>query len=260
MIIKTFKSKVYRSNCYLVGSEESNECMIIDPSVKAKTILAYADEMGMSISLIVVTHFHPDHITTLAEIKRVTGADFVMHRAEGRGIHAAIIRRAGLLLTRSSQHQPRPDWALSGGEQINLGELRFNIIHTPGHTPGSICLSGHGVVFTGDTLFHRSIGFANRALCKTGMAGFSFPLLKTSIVTKLLVLPDGTRVLPGHGIETTVESLRQQPTLQTILSECYQPTGLPKLLSGYFLAKLSHIWRKRQVPSCEEHPIAQTGN
>lgn len=172
--------------------------MIIDPGAEAGRILGTAGELGLSITLIVATHLHADHIAALSEVKEAMKADYAVHEAEGtRKITSAFNRIIRSFSERSLRSLPKPDRLLYEGDIIELGELRFRVLHTPGHSPGGICLQGHGVVFCGDTLFNLGIG-------RTDFPGCSHTQLMNSIRTKLMVLPDETIVLPGHGPETTI--------------------------------------------------------
>jgi glyoxylase-like metal-dependent hydrolase (beta-lactamase superfamily II) len=210
MIIETIEGRGgFLSNCYIVGSEETGEGMVIDPSARATTILRVAKKRGLSITLIVATHTHPDHVATLARVKDATGADFLLHEdEETRGIMQTFGRLMGPLVGGSLRRLPKPDRFLREGDIVNLGELNFKVLHTPGHTSGSISLWGHGVVFCGDTLFNQDIG-------RTDLPGMSRFRLVRSIHNKLMTLPDETRVLPGHGPETTIGFERKyNPFLQ----------------------------------------------
>jgi glyoxylase-like metal-dependent hydrolase (beta-lactamase superfamily II) len=204
MIIKGLEVGPFLSNCYIVGSEKTKEGMIIDPGAEAELILKTAGELGLSITLIVFTHTHLDHIGALAQVKEATRAKFAVHEAEGakKGVHV-FNQMLGSFLGGSFRPPPEPDRLLREGDVIQIGELSFKVLHTPGHSPGGICLLGHGVVFCGDTLFNFSIG-------RTDFPGGDYDQLMDSIHTKLMVLPDETRVLCGHGPETTIGFERQR--------------------------------------------------
>lgn len=204
MIIKGLEVGPFLSNCYIVGSEKTKEGMIIDPGAEAELILKTAGELGLSITLIVFTHTHLDHIGALAQVKEATRAKFAVHEAEGakKGAHV-FNQMLGSFLGGSFRPPPEPDRLLREGDVIEIGELSFKVLHTPGHSPGGICLLGHGVVFCGDTLFNFSIG-------RTDFPGGDYDQLMDSIHTKLMVLPDETRVLCGHGPETTIGFERQR--------------------------------------------------
>jgi glyoxylase-like metal-dependent hydrolase (beta-lactamase superfamily II) len=186
----------FGTNCYIVASDQTRHGMVIDPAGDASRILSNIDELGLRVGLIVVTHTHPDHIGALRQVKDSTGASFALHAAE-----AEIIRRYDFSqfsdLGFDFKAPPPPDRLLQDGDSITIGDLSFQILHTPGHSPGGICIVGYGVVFSGDTLFNMGIG-------RTDGPGGDYDLLISSIRNKLLVLPDNTLVLPGHGPKTTI--------------------------------------------------------
>jgi len=209
MIVKMLVVGPLASNCYIVGSSATKQGMIIDPGAEAETILGTVQQMGLSIALIVVTHAHIDHIDALRAVKERTNAPFAIHEAEKKSLSTAppmnIVASLGLSPFKSA---PQPDRLLKDGDHIDVGDLHFEVLHTPGHSPGGICLSGHGVVFSGDTLFNFGIG-------RTDFAGGSYERLMKSICEKLMVLPDETIVYPGHGPSTTIgDERRGNPFLQ----------------------------------------------
>lgn len=188
------------ANCWIVGSEGSREGMVIDPGGNAEVINQAITASGFAIKIIVLTHGHSDHIAALYEVRERTGAEVAIHIAdadflEGRGQYSS---QFGI----SYKTPPSPDRLLREGDIIDVGNKRFSVIHTPGHTPGSICLLSGKSVFTGDTLFRRGIG-------TTLMPGSSRPQLINSIITRLMVLPDNTTIYPGHGRETTIGAERR---------------------------------------------------
>ena len=196
MILKRFEVVPFYTNLYIVGSEVSGEGMIIDPAGEAEAVLDSVRELGLTIKLIVATHAHLDHFLAARQLKEATGAEFVMHPNEV-GTLGAQSRFAGSLFGTSGDPPPEPDRLLRGGDSIDIGELHFLVLDTPGHSPGGISLYGHGVVFSGDSLFNFGIG-------RTDFPGCSFARLMESIKAKLMSLPDETIVLPGHGPETTI--------------------------------------------------------
>jgi len=203
MILKALAVGPFASNCYLVGSETSKKGIIIDPGAEADTILDAVSRLGLTIEQIVVTHSHIDHVAALKEVKESTGADFVIHEDEAESeMLQGLGRQLSGLMGTPFESLPKPDRLLHGGDVIEVDGLRFTILHTPGHSPGGISLLGDGVVFTGDTLFNFGIG-------RTDFPGCSYSQLMDSIQTKLMVLPDETVVLPGHGSQTTIGTERQ---------------------------------------------------
>jgi glyoxylase-like metal-dependent hydrolase (beta-lactamase superfamily II) len=209
MIVKMLVVGPLASNCYIVGSSATRQGLIVDPGAEPETILRTVQQMGLSVSLIVVTHAHIDHIDGLGAVKQRTNAQFAIHEADTRLLSTAppmsVAASLGLSPFKSA---PQPDRLLKDGDRIDVGDLHFEVLHTPGHSPGGICLFGHGVVFSGDTLFNLGIG-------RTDFPGCSHERLMRSIHEKLMVLPDETIVYPGHGPPTTIgDERRGNPFLQ----------------------------------------------
>ncbi len=203
MILKALELGPFAANCYIVGSEKTKEGMIIDPGAEAETIMESVRQLGLTIKLIVATHAHPDHIMALHQVEEATEAPFALHEAEAEGgIMQAMSDMLGMMMPGSFGAPPKPERLLKDGDIIEVGELRFTVLHTPGHSPGGISLYGHGVVFSGDTLFNFGIG-------RTDFPGCSHKKLMDSIHNKLMSLPDETVVLPGHGPQTTIATERK---------------------------------------------------
>ena len=205
MIVDKLVVGPFASNCYIVGSPSDKEGMIIDPGDKAKEILKKVEDLGLDIKLIVLTHGHIDHTGALKEVKEATGAEVAIHGDDARSLRRQLL---SVIFGLFYPTPPPPDRLLKDGDSIDVGDLHFVVLHTPGHTPGGICLLGQGVVFSGDTLFNYSIG-------RTDLPGGSYSKLMNSIQTKLMTLPDNTVVYPGHGDETTIGAERRgNPYLQ----------------------------------------------
>jgi len=203
MITKKLELGPFATNCYIVGSESSKEGMIIDPAARAKKILESVKELKLDIKVIVLTHGHIDHVGALKEVREATGAEVAIHTDDAQSIS----EQGDLLISMmvpglSYPAPPPPDRLLKDGDNIDIDDLHFLVLHTPGHTPGGICLLGQGVVFSGDTLFNYGIG-------RTDFPGGNYHQLMNSIDTKLMTLPDNTIVYPGHGPETTIGAERQ---------------------------------------------------
>lgn len=194
-------------NCYIVGSETTGKGLIIDPGAEARTILKTVERLGLDIAVIVVTHAHFDHIGAVPAVKEATGAELAIHEADASVRMGPFARMLASISGGSFSHAPQPERLLKDGDIIRVGDLNFTVLHTPGHSPGGISLYGHGVVFTGDTLFNYGIG-------RTDFPGCSHRQLLQSIMTKLMSLPDDTIVYPGHGPPTTIgEERRGNPFL-----------------------------------------------
>ncbi len=217
MIIQKLEVKPFAVNCYLVGEETSRAGIIIDPGGEAETILKKVETLSLNIKSIVLTHAHIDHIGALKEVKEATKAEIAIHtddahalqlcnpfELKGGGINQLILEYAasGADFGFSFTPPPPPDRLLKDGDSLDLGPQRFLVLHTPGHSPGGICLLGEDVVFTGDTLFNSGIG-------RTDLPGGNSDELMDSIHTRLMVLPDNTIVYPGHGPESTIGQERQ---------------------------------------------------
>ena len=199
MIIKLLVVGPLASNCYIVGDEATNEGVIVDPADEAEIILQSVAEFGLTIRSIILTHGHPDHIAALKEVKEATGAEIAVHTSDSE-YH----RQQALALTFGFRcpSLPPPDRLLKDGDSLDIGELHFKVIHTPGHTPGGICLLGHGVLFSGDTLFNYGIG-------RYDLPGGDYAQLMNSLQATLMALPDETIVYPGHGPKTTIGAERR---------------------------------------------------
>jgi glyoxylase-like metal-dependent hydrolase (beta-lactamase superfamily II) len=197
MILQMLTVGPIMCNCYIVGSGKTREGMIIDPGAEADVILGAVRKLKLDIVLIVATHSHIDHIAALRQVKETTRAPFAVHEAEAIGLLGDLGMMVDEMLGSPYKSLPKPDRLLGDGEAIEIGDLRFTVLHTPGHSPGGISLLVPGMVFCGDTLFNLSIG-------RTDLLGGSYETLMNSIFTKLMVLPDETKVLPGHGPESTI--------------------------------------------------------
>ncbi len=196
MIIRTLVVGPFGSNCYIVGSEQSKEGIIIDPGEEAEAILANVKKMGLKIILIVLTHGHLDHMLALKKVKDALKCDFAIHEGDANGLDKIPSMILGMF-SLSRFNPPAPDRLLKETDTIDIGEVHLKVLHTPGHSLGGICLLGDGVVFSGDTLFNYGIG-------RTDLPGGDYAQLMCSIKDKLMALPNETRVLPGHGPETTI--------------------------------------------------------
>ncbi len=201
MILRRLEVGIFASNCYIVGSEYSRQGMVIDPGDDAKQILNSVKDLGLDIKLIVLTHGHIDHIGALKEVKEATSAQVSIHADDVSTIKNKLL---SIFLGIRHKSPPPPDRLLNDGDIISIGELNFTVLHTPGHTKGSICLLGEGVLFSGDTLFHYSIGRSDLP-----GSGGNHQQLINSIQTKLMVLADEVIIYPGHGSQTTIGTERR---------------------------------------------------
>ena len=186
MIIESLIVNELETNCYLLGCEETKEGVVIDPGGEAKKIKERIDALGLKIKYIINTHGHIDHIAANKEIKEFKGGLICAHQEDAK------------MLTRSQKNlSPSPDILLKNGDKLEVGTLILEIIHTPGHTEGGICLKTEDKIFTGDTLFAGGIG-------RTDFPGGNLKTLLNSIRKKLLILDERIKIYPGHGPTSTL--------------------------------------------------------
>jgi glyoxylase-like metal-dependent hydrolase (beta-lactamase superfamily II) len=179
MIIKQIASGYMDNFCYLVGCEQTRQAMVIDPGSDIERIVSEAEKENLEIVTILNTHGHGDHTAGNAGLKARTGARVIIHELDRNGY-------------------PGADVLLGNEKTLQLGDITFDVIHTPGHTPGGISLHAQGNLFTGDTLFVGDSG-------RTDLSGGDRPTLGKSI-RRLMELPDHTVVWPGHNYGPTPSS------------------------------------------------------
>jgi glyoxylase-like metal-dependent hydrolase (beta-lactamase superfamily II) len=201
VILKRLPVGPLGANCYIAGDEKEKTGMVIDPGGDAGKIISEIGNLGLKIGKIVLTHGHGDHIGAANELKEATGAEIAIH-----GDDVAVMKDKGFYEMFWLDYKPvnQPDMLLKEGDVLAVGGLKFKVIHTPGHSRGSICLLGEGVLFSGDTLFNGSIG-------RTDLArwGGDYNTIIKSIRTRLLTLEDVITVYPGHGPKTTIGAERR---------------------------------------------------
>jgi hydroxyacylglutathione hydrolase len=196
MFVKQMEVGRFAIFAYLVGDESTGEALVIDPAADAHRILTEAGKKGLKIKYIVNTHSHVDHIMGNKQMKDLTGAEIVIHEKESGNLAEESSYTMSMF---GAEASPPADITVKEGDFITVGKVSLEVIHTPGHSPGSISLHANGIVFTGDTLFVGAVG-------RTDLEGGSWHTLVSSIRAKLFTLPDATVVLPGHNYGASPKS------------------------------------------------------
>ncbi|MBN2574376.1 MAG: MBL fold metallo-hydrolase [Deltaproteobacteria bacterium] len=203
MTLQTLTVGPAACTCSVVACAETGEAAIVDPGGDADAILAEVASMGVNVRLLLHTHAHFDHILGTGEVAAATAAEILLHAGD-RDLYENLPRQArtfGFYATRP----PAASRLLAGGETLAIGRLSALVVHTPGHTPGSVgyyFAAPSPLLLAGDTLFAEGVG-------RTDFPGGSFEDLQISIRERLYVLPGETRVIPGHGPETTIAHERK---------------------------------------------------
>jgi glyoxylase-like metal-dependent hydrolase (beta-lactamase superfamily II) len=209
LIRKSFSVGALGCNCTIVACPETHEALVIDPGDEAPRVLRALADQGVTAVRIVHTHAHFDHVMATGDVAAATGAEILLHR-DDRWLYDAVPMQLELfgMARPGAAAPPPPTRELTGDEALGFGRREARALHTPGHTPGSMCfLLEHAgetpLLFAGDTLFRGSIG-------RTDLPGGSVDDIARSIRERLLTLPDETRVIPGHGPETTIGAEREE--------------------------------------------------
>jgi glyoxylase-like metal-dependent hydrolase (beta-lactamase superfamily II) len=200
LIIKELAVGPIQANCYIVGCEETKVAAVIDPGDDVDRILMALAESELTVSCIINTHGHFDHVGANKRLKEVTGADIMIHELDAPML-SELAATAGAMGLRADDSPPA-DRMLADGDTITFGSITMTVLHTPGHTLGGISLFAEGHVFVGDTLFAGSVG-------RTDFPGGDFATLKASVKSKLYVLDDDVVVYPGHMGSTTIGREKQ---------------------------------------------------
>ncbi|MBI4844218.1 MAG: MBL fold metallo-hydrolase [Nitrospirae bacterium] len=194
MIIKKIIVGPLEENAYIVWDEKTKEAIAIDPGDEGDRIIEMIKSEGLDLKLIIYTHAHFDHVGASGDLKAATGARILLHKGDMETYGMA--KEHAAFWGFDVDDLPEPDGFLNEGDEVKAGGLSFKVMHTPGHSPGGICLYGEGIVITGDTIFQGSVG-------RTDFPGGSHDKLKDSF-RKILALPDDTKVYSGHGPDTTI--------------------------------------------------------
>lgn len=194
MEIRKFVSRMMAVNCYVVSEQDT--AVVIDPVVEVEMILDYLRKQELKLLAIVNTHGHADHIAGNQRLAVETGAPVWIHEADAAYLADPALNLSQMVLG-EGMTSPKAERLLTDGDQITVGGTVLTVIHTPGHTPGSICLLGSGALFSGDTLFKASVG-------RSDFPGGDGKILRQSL-QKLKKLPPETIIYPGHGQETSLK-------------------------------------------------------
>lgn len=189
-------------NCSILGDELTHDAIVVDPGENAEDILEVIGRHGLQVKTIVLTHGHFDHVGAVARIKSATGAPVLMNEEDVETLSHADEQAAWVGMAPPDSFEI--DGPLRDGDVLRLSNYELTVLHTPGHTPGSVCLwiPAEKMLIAGDTLFRDSVG-------RTDLPGGDFQQIVTSIRSKLLPLPDETVVFPGHGAPTSIGREKQ---------------------------------------------------
>lgn len=195
MILERLPTGPLEVNCYLLGCTDTRQAAVIDPGGDGTRILERLQALELTAAMVINTHGHFDHIGGNRQLIESCRVPLLIHRADVPLLATAAEHAALFGLT--TELSPTPDRELEHDDRINVGQLALEVIHTPGHSAGGICLYREGHLWVGDTLFAGSVG-------RTDLPGGDHQLLLQMIRERLLGLPDNTQVYPGHGPVTTI--------------------------------------------------------
>ena len=189
-------------NCSIIGDENTREAMVIDPGDEIEDVIALLQKHGLTVKQIVITHAHIDHIGGAAKLRKLTGAPVLLNQNDYALLKMLDVQAAWVGMAVPEQVQI--DQPLANGDKLQTGNLEATVMHTPGHTEGSVCLyfAAEHKLIAGDTLFAGSIG-------RTDLPGGSLKKIMSSLHERVLTLPDETVVIPGHGPLTSIGAERE---------------------------------------------------
>lgn len=195
MIIKRMVVSPFETNCYIIGCEETKKAAVIDPGDSVDSVIEAAETEGLTIEKIINTHAHIDHAAGVQEMKKALNIPFLLHKDDEELL--PLMPDTGLMYGMHVTEVPSVDEYISHGDIVEIGSLKLEVLHTPGHTRGGCSLKVGSHLFAGDTLFAGSIG-------RTDLPGGSYETLINSIKSLLLPLDEDTKVYSGHGPDTTI--------------------------------------------------------
>lgn len=197
--LKNFQLGSWMTNTYILGLDETKEAWVIDPGFDPEPLIEFISQGAWQVSKILLTHAHLDHIGGIEALHKLfPKVEILVHQEEKEFITDPSLNLAAM--AGMQVNSPEATGTFKDGDSFSLGDMQVSVIHTPGHSPGgaSFYQADHGLCFTGDALFERSVG-------RTDFPTSDGPALLKSIKEKLFVLPGDTKVLPGHGPSTTID-------------------------------------------------------
>ncbi|MHB8156271.1 MAG: MBL fold metallo-hydrolase [Desulfocucumaceae bacterium] len=193
------------NNCYILGCEKTLEAVVVDPGAEGGKILRKLESLKLNCRYVILTHGHADHLGALGEVLKATGAQVMIHK-EDADMLTSPGKNLSMFIGMTLKFKG-PDRVLQDGDKVMVGEEQLEIMHTPGHTQGGICIFADGRLITGDTLFAGSIG-------RSDFPGGNHDQMIEAIKKKIMVYPPETPVYPGHGPASTVgQEARYNPFL-----------------------------------------------
>jgi glyoxylase-like metal-dependent hydrolase (beta-lactamase superfamily II) len=195
LLLETFPVGDFQCNCSVLGCPDTKEAMVVDPGGEHQRILEIVRHYDLTVKWIVHTHAHLDHIYETRDVKEQAGGTIALHQGD-QFLYDGFMMQAAMFGWQPRPVLPVEHW-LRDGETLSFGKKNAQVLHTPGHTPGSCCFQLDSLLFAGDTLFQRSIG-------RTDLPGGDYPTIERSIQSRLYTLDPDTKVICGHGPTTTI--------------------------------------------------------